>query len=757
MEMLGFLGCQRPCTGPWADLPRTICRQIGEYVLEPLVCEFVEWHAMSIVREKRTVLDFGLRLRTALPLYNSGDGGVAICGPGIERCTGALIRVFSSAYMLDGFCRADLGLTLCRELTERCGSGIWWESGDGDVFIAGDAGGVGFGDSKEGGWIGGDLAVETGVLPTWFQDRDTSVPSQAWPVHFGVSWSADTAGRFRLLRLERFSLGGAEAEETRALLHACSRNDVAGAVAAARRHLQSGAVTPEVLAAVAEVAGRDACEAVLSTLCGGPLPLTEALAVPLTRSGRERVALQLAPWTSDIASFELALSKHLPCSPSFRTRLAGRYPRLWRRYRQEMEGRQRRMRRKRQAEAERGVLEVLRIQLFEVLPISTIRVTLWYSPQEDGKMVLDKAAEKYFKQAGYRWFQLANSSDGRRGQVMCQKRNQERDARAPADPADLSLSTCLLVSRQRQMVEEVGPVEAPCNILVLAECLRRHCAATQSMQASKSSSAVELLQKLHRREGAGVGIVRTKASSTPKDWEEFAAECLKDVEAPQSLIAWFGSSAEPSVQSEEEKSSEVAESLCAGLAVSVNWKEQRTDPDDGPDVFRVAVPRRPCSSLMFCHWGPSGSPVVYLATEDDQIDVMLWRLPGQMADADLYAWASRLLKEAPPEALDDARSVVEVVMPRLCSCGVARDSEHRAAAEALEGEESVASLDLAGARELCALKLCRRAPAPGALPSQAPAGQVLNIDGEFLMALWHGKYEDLEVPLFVTRLRPPAP
>ncbi|CAE7526629.1 unnamed protein product, partial [Symbiodinium sp. CCMP2456] len=70
------------------------------------------------------------------------------------------------------------------------------------------------------------------------------------------------------------------------------------------------------------------------------------------------------------------------------------------------------------------VLEVLRIQLFEVLPISTIRVTLWYSPQEDGKMVLDKAAEKCFKQAGYRWFQLANSSDGRRGQVMCQKRNQ---------------------------------------------------------------------------------------------------------------------------------------------------------------------------------------------------------------------------------------------------------------------------------------------------------------------------------------------
>lgn len=358
MEMLGFLGCQRP-TGPWADLPRTISRQIGEYVLEPLVCEFVEWHAMSIVREKRTVLDFGLRLRTALPLYNSGDGGVAICGPGIERCTGTWIveMVFSSAYMLDGFCRADLGLTLCRELTERCGSGIWWESGDGDVFIAGDAGGVGDGDSKEGGWIGGDLAVETGVLPTWFQEGskvglvlDTdravlgfrkdgclqqfewSVPSQAWPVHFGVSWSADTAGRFRLLRLQRFSLGGAEAEETRAMLHACSRNDVAGAVAAARRHLQSGTTTPEVLAAVAEVAGRDACEAVLSTLCRGPLPLAEALAVPPTRSGRERVALQLAPWTSDVAGFELALSKHLPCSPSFRTRLAGRYPRFWRRW-----------------------------------------------------------------------------------------------------------------------------------------------------------------------------------------------------------------------------------------------------------------------------------------------------------------------------------------------------------------------------------------------------------------------------------------
>ena len=33
---------------------------------------------MSIVREKRTVLDFGLRLRTALPLYNSGPLGLVL-------------------------------------------------------------------------------------------------------------------------------------------------------------------------------------------------------------------------------------------------------------------------------------------------------------------------------------------------------------------------------------------------------------------------------------------------------------------------------------------------------------------------------------------------------------------------------------------------------------------------------------------------------------------------------------------------------
>ena len=113
-------------------------RQVGDFVLEPLSVTFSDWHAMAVVRER--LLKFGLRLRSQML---SGDAGIATCGPCIHKDSGVWTMEVSvlPQICLDGFCRADVGLVLDKkDLSQRCGSGIWWEAGDGDVFIAEDAG-----------------------------------------------------------------------------------------------------------------------------------------------------------------------------------------------------------------------------------------------------------------------------------------------------------------------------------------------------------------------------------------------------------------------------------------------------------------------------------------------------------------------------------------------------------------------------------------------------------------------------------------
>ncbi|CAJ1413712.1 unnamed protein product [Effrenium voratum] len=345
--MHALLGATHPRSlSAWGALPRPIFRHVGRFILEPLMSGFSSWHAMSVVKQGGQVLQFGQRLRSGMFLYNSGDAGIATCGPSIDRDSGVwtVELSLSTSVMLDGFCRADLGLVLdASDLSQRCLSGIWWEAGDGDVYVAKDAGGLP--PSGAAGWIGGDAAVEEGVLPTWVEgtvglilDTDKSrlgfskagclqlfewkVPSHAWPVRFGVGWSADIAGQFRLLSVKHF--------ERRAtgplavLLQDLAVSDVKRCIASAKK---LSAMDPGILAAIeGDQVCRQAVLAVWSRV--KPLPAA-ALAIPMLQSSRQQLAFDLARFVTDIDSFEAALSQHLPCSPSVRHRIRQLYPRWW--------------------------------------------------------------------------------------------------------------------------------------------------------------------------------------------------------------------------------------------------------------------------------------------------------------------------------------------------------------------------------------------------------------------------------------------
>jgi hypothetical protein len=68
----------------------------------------------------------------------------------------------------------------------------------------------------------------------------------------------------------------------------------------------------------------------------------------------------------------------------------------------------------------------LRAEMMKSLPISSLRLTLWYR-DVDGNFELDKPTENAIKGCGFRWFQLTNTEGGGRGQVM-------QTRRTPDDP-----------------------------------------------------------------------------------------------------------------------------------------------------------------------------------------------------------------------------------------------------------------------------------------------------------------------------------
>eukprot|EP00441_Pelagodinium_beii_P019982 CAMPEP_0197661426 /NCGR_PEP_ID=MMETSP1338-20131121/51447_1 /TAXON_ID=43686 ORGANISM="Pelagodinium beii, Strain RCC1491" /NCGR_SAMPLE_ID=MMETSP1338 /ASSEMBLY_ACC=CAM_ASM_000754 /LENGTH=673 /DNA_ID=CAMNT_0043238979 /DNA_START=46 /DNA_END=2067 /DNA_ORIENTATION=- len=425
------------------------------------------------------------------------------------------------------------------------------------------------------------------------------------------------------------------------------------------------------------------------------------------------------------------------------------------------------------------LLESLRFELFKSMPISTIRVTLWYATQEDGKWKLDKDVDSKFKEAGYRWLSLANSKDGRRGQIMMQRRVEERDPAGPEDVSDVCLASCLMLPQKQavEVVEEAGPIEACSNALVLAECLRRyvHHTVEEPTDAApegsfKSSKIVQrLLQRLTHRQDKkpGMPLVRCVDASNAQACEAFATECLKDVDGSSSM-SWLCRAA---AQADPTSAGEAHRVLCSGLAVAVNWQEHREDPAL-PGFVRVAV------SATGGKGKPefAQNPVAYLATEDDELFVMVWKLPAEMAetpDEDLYDVAVRLLREAPPSEEEGDRAVKEVVLPRLQKCCPASLELPRAAAEAVSeapppAEDTAdattpavyagSTLDLGGSRELMGVRLRSRATPSGALlPSIAAVkadAEILRLNGAAIFCVWHAKFDDLEVPLFVCRLRP---
>lgn len=359
---------------------------------------------------------------------------------------------------------------------------------------------------------------------------------------------------------------------------------------------------------------------------------------------------------------------------------------------------------------------------------------------------MDKQVEEVFKQSGFRWFQLTNTSDGRRGQIM-QLRRGEGDPPAPPEVSDLRLASCLCLPLRSSAEEAVGTKDKPKrpgNTLVLAERLRRHFLQRPEDPSSPQATAVlegqslqPLLQRLRDR-GKRVSQVKCSDVTTPEAVEEFAKECLlagdddSSQEAKNFAASLGGSSA-------------FAKVLCGGVALAVNWKEHYCDPAD-PTSIRVTV--------QALGLPPEGSedPVVYLATEDEDVFCMVWQLPPDLQELgqdELYSLCHKLLKESPPDQAAEDCAAAELVLPRL---------QIRAYVDTALPSLTPQVEDFGRPKEMLGVQLAVRFPPKGALrpaPKElAPVKKVLTASSNFLLCVWHAQLDDLEVPLFALTVGP---
>lgn len=148
------------------------------------------------------------------------------------------------------------------------------------------------------------------------------------------------------------------------------------------------------------------------------------------------------------------------------------------------------------------LLDAVRQQLFLDLPIAQIRTTLFYSEGEDGKYNIDQEVETIFKERHYRWFQLTNERDGRRGQIMAQRRNEEIDAPKPPEAVELDVKLCLLLPMPAGgTVDEALAGGAAFDEaeggshLMLVECLRRYELEKEAAEAAQKAAASEAENK----------------------------------------------------------------------------------------------------------------------------------------------------------------------------------------------------------------------------------------------------------------------
>lgn len=80
-----------------------------------------------------------------------------------------------------------------------------------------------------------------------------------------------------------------------------------------------------------------------------------------------------------------------------------------------------------------SVVSAIRSEILRTMNVGAVRLTMWYR-DVDGTFAVDKDLQDKVKSCGFRWFQLTNTADQRRGVVMQTRRVVPPDGDDPVAP-----------------------------------------------------------------------------------------------------------------------------------------------------------------------------------------------------------------------------------------------------------------------------------------------------------------------------------
>jgi len=425
-------------------------------------------------------------------------------------------------------------------------------------------------------------------------------------------------------------------------------------------------------------------------------------------------------------------------------------------------------------------LEAVKRKMFTLLPIVSIRTTLWYQ-QGDKGLQIDKGVEALFKQRGFKWFQLQNAP-GRRGQVMECKRGKTPDF--PPQPPDLP--GVVLCSGQAWVRGASGNgamslTSGACatNLTLAAACLR-HFLAKDSGEAKSAGEAAAAPATEAARESLTQALLsgeleRLLAAFAAVSMEEdqLAASATGSSRAAPSALAlraaWklqasgapvpgvmceggAGSGAE--LVRRGTASGAFAEAL-AGLGVerladdlstvsgpqdaafgrlfvTLDWHSVVALPDGVLELAVVSVGHCPR------HHGP----VLYVGTsqEDCFVVVLPWAGAAPPSQDTVFATCADILRDTKPQ---DPAPYKTVRMPSFCARSALRS---RAIGDsAALGMPSKPALQVS---EFGSLAVCAGREMPGRLrPSVGAGGATFTVKKPFAVCLWHTDIDELNVPL----------
>jgi hypothetical protein len=268
--------------------------------------------------------------------------------------------------------------------------------------------------------------------------------------------------------------------------------------------------------------------------------------------------------------------------------------------------------------------------------------------------------------------------------------------------------------------------------------------ATASKEEESVTNQVEdtLTEILNKRQ-KGVTEIFSKDTAKIADAEEFLKECHSTTILPSKLMSqvktWLG------------KKEGVERLICGGAGLTVDWLS--CSEESNPELDWMTYLRVPVKMLAK---SPNVEhPLSYLGTNDDEIFVIVW--PCKKDDAqsseDFLKECIEVIRNV--EQMEDPLPFDEVLVPKFelqtfqSSVDIHKPAFKSLRCDSIHRPKDLVSVELTAGRPLRgALK--QAAPQVVKKPFAVPVTGT----GSFVFCIWHAKLDDLEEPLFLTRVDP---